>query len=113
MICLTLSGPTILDNLKALADNKDYVDVCELRLDLLSPSEVAKAADFPSMVDIPVILTLRRVSDGGKCTLQEKARRSLLIDTMKNGGFSYVDIEDDVKKSDVEEAAHSLGMKVS
>ena len=112
MICLTLSGPTILDNLKALADNKDYVDICELRLDLLSPSEVAKVADFPSMVDIPVILTLRRVSDGGKCTLQEKARRSLLIDTMKNGGFSYVDIEDDVKKSDVEEAAHSLGMKV-
>lgn len=112
MICLTLSGPTILDNLKALADNKDYVDICELRLDLLSPSEVAKAAVFPSMVDIPVILTLRRVSDGGKCTLQEKARRSLLIDTMKNGGFSYVDIEDDVKKSDVEEAAHSLGMKV-
>ena len=112
MICLTLSGPTILDNLKALADNKDYVDICELRLDLLSPSEVAKAADFPSMVDIPVILTLRHVSDGGKCTLQEKARRSLLIDTMKNGGFSYVDIEDDVKKSDVEEAAHSLGMKV-
>ena len=112
MLCLTLSGPTILDNLKALADNKDYVDICELRLDLLSPSEVAKAADFPSMVDIPVILTLRRVSDGGKCTLQEKARRSLLIDTMKNGGFSYVDIEDDVKKSDVEEAAHSLGMKV-
>ena len=112
MICLTLSGPTILDNLKALNDNKDCVDICELRLDLLSPSEVAKAADFPSMVDIPVILTLRRVSDGGKCTLQEKARRSLLIDTMKNGGFSYVDIEDDVKKSDVEEAAHSLGMKV-
>ena len=112
MICLTLSGPTILDNLQALADNKDSVDICELRLDLLSPSEVAKAADFPSMVDIPVILTLRRVSDGGKCTLQEKARRSLLIDTMKNGGFSYVDIEDDVKKSDVEEAAHSLGMKV-
>ena len=58
MICLTLSGPTILDNLKALADNKDYVDICELRLDLLSSSEVPKAADFPSMVDIPVILTL-------------------------------------------------------
>ena len=112
MICLTLSGPTILDNLKALNDNKDCVDICELRLDLLSPSEVCKAADFPSMVDIPVILTLRRVSDGGKCTLQEKPRRSLLIETMKNGGFSYVDIEDDVKKSDVEEAAHSLGMKV-
>lgn len=112
MICLTLSGPTIEDNLRALNDNKDYVDICELRLDLLSSSEVPKAVDFPTLVDIPVILTLRRVSDGGKCTLQEKARRNLLIETMKNGGYSYVDIEDDVKKSDVEEAAHSLGMKV-
>ena len=112
MICLTLSGPTIEDNLRALNDNKDYVDICELRLDLLSSSEVPKAVDFPTLVDIPVILTLRRVSDGGKCTLQEKARRNLLIETMKNDGYSYVDIEDDVKKSDVEEAAHSLGMIV-
>ena len=71
LICLTLSGPTILDNLKALAENKDYVDICELRLDLLSPEEVPKAVDFPSFVNIPVILTLRRVSDGGKCTMQE------------------------------------------
>lgn len=112
MICLTLSGPTIEDNLLALKANKDYVDICELRLDLLSPAEVQKAGSFPSMVDIPVILTLRRVSDGGKCTLQEKARRSLLMDTLKCGGFSYVDIEDDVKKSDVEECAHELGVKV-
>ena len=112
MICLTLSGPTILDNLKALAENKDYVDICELRLDLLSPEEVPKAVDFPSFVNIPVILTLRRVSDGGKCTMQEKARRNLLIETMQKGGYAYVDVEDDVKKSDVEEAAHSLGMKV-
>ena len=112
LICLTLSGPTILDNLKALAENKDYVDICELRLDLLSPEEVPKAVDFPSFVNIPVILTLRRVSDGGKCTMQEKARRNLLIETMQKGGYAYVDVEDDVKKSDVEEAAHSLGMKV-
>ena len=44
--------------------------------------------------------------------MQEKARRNLLIETMQKGGYAYVDVEDDVKKSDVEEAAHSLGMKV-
>ncbi len=112
MICLTLSGPTIEDNLLDLEANKDFVDICELRLDLLNPEEQAKASTFPSLVNIPVILTLRRVSDGGKCNLQEKARRSLLMETLKGGGFSYVDIEDDVKKSDVEECAHSLGVKV-
>ena len=112
MICLTLSGPTIEDNLLDLEANKDFVDICELRLDLLDPEEQAKAPTFPSLVNIPVILTLRRVSDGGKCNLQEKARRSLLMETLKGGGFSYVDIEDDVKKSDVEECAHSLGVKV-
>ena len=101
MICLTLSGPTIEDNLLDLEANKDFVDICELRLDLLNPEEQAKASTFPSLVNIPVILTLRRVSDGGKCNLQEKARRSLLMETLKGGGFSYVDIEDDVKKSGV------------
>ena len=112
MICLTLSGPTIEDNLKALKANREYVDICELRLDLLTPEEQKKASSFPSLVDIPVILTLRRISDGGTCNLQEKARRGLLMEVLKGGGFAYVDIEDDVKKSDVEECAHALGVKV-
>ena len=43
MICLTLSGPTIEDNLLDLEANKDFVDICELRLDLLDPEEQAKA----------------------------------------------------------------------
>lgn len=112
MICLTLSGPTIANNLKEFKENRSYIDICELRLDLLTPEEQKKAFSFPSMVDLPVILTLRRAQDGGRCTLSERNRRQLLISTLKDGDFSYVDIEDDVKKNDVESTAREKGVKI-
>lgn len=112
MICLTLSGPTILDNLKEFRENRLYIDICELRLDLLTPEEQKKASTFPAMVDLPVILTCRRVQDGGRCSMTERNRRGLLISTLMDGAFSYVDIEDDVKKNDVETAAREKGVRI-
>ena len=112
MICLTLSGPTLSNNLNQVKENRNFVDILELRLDLLSPEEQKKAADFPTLVDLPVILTCRRVADGGKCSLTERSRRSLIIQTLERGSFSYVDIEDDVKKNDVELAAREKGVKI-
>ncbi len=112
LICLTLSGPTIEQNLREFRDNRLYIDICELRLDLLTPEEQKKASLFPSLVDLPVILTCRRSSDGGKCTLTERSRRALIIKTLDCGSFSYVDIEDDVKKNDVENAAREKGVKI-
>ena len=112
MICLTLSGPTLSNNLKEVKENRNFVDILELRLDLLSPEEQKKASQFPSLVDLPVILTCRRVADGGKCSLTERSRRSLIIQTLEKGSFAYVDIEDDVKKNDVELAAKEKGVKI-
>lgn len=112
MICLTLSGPSIESNLKEFNDNRSYIDICELRLDLLSPQEQKKAYTFAPLVDLPVILTMRRVSDGGKCTMSERNRRALIIETLKAGSFSYVDIEDDVKKNDIELCAREKGVKI-
>ncbi len=112
MICLTLSGPTLAHNLKEVRINRQYIDICELRLDLLTPEEIKKAHTFPSLVDLPVILTYRRVQDGGKCTLQERKRRSIIISTLEEGNFAYVDIEDDVKKNDVEICARERGVKI-
>lgn len=112
MICLTLSGPTIESNLREFKDNRLYIDICELRLDLLTPQEQKKAYTFPSLVDLPVILTMRRASDGGKCTMSERNRRALIIETLNKGAFSYVDIEDDVKKNDVETAARENGVRI-
>ncbi len=112
MICLTLSGPTLSNNLNQVKENREFVDILELRLDLLSPEEQKKASQFPSLVDLPVILTCRRVADGGKCSLSERSRRSLIIQTLEKGAFEYVDIEDDVKKNDVELAAREKGVKI-
>lgn len=112
MICLTLSGGTIENSLQEVRRNRQYIDICELRLDLIAAEEQKEAYKFPSLVDIPVILTLRRVQDGGKFTQSEKARRQLLIETLQKGDFSYVDIEDDVKRNDVELVARSKGVKI-
>ena len=111
MICLTLSGSTLSACLSEIRENREYIDLAELRLDYLEKGEQKRASEFPSMTDVPVILTLRRKEDGGKCTLSEKERRALLLSAL-DGDFAYVDIEEDVKKNDVEEKARAKGVKI-
>lgn len=111
MICLTLSSPTLDACRDEVIANRSNIDLCELRVDLLQPAEAERAKDFPKMVDLPVILTLRRKVDGGKCVLSERARRSLLLKAL-DGGFKYIDLEDDIKKNEVEAKARSLGVKI-
>lgn len=91
--------------------NREYIDLAELRLDLLDPEEQKKASTFPEKAGLPVILTLRRKEDGGKCALPEKDRRQLLLQAL-DGDFSYVDLEEDVKKNDVEVKARAKGVKI-
>lgn len=111
MICLTLNCSTLSECREQVEENRQYIDSCELRLDLLKESEQRIASSFPSMVDVPVILTLRRKCDGGKCELSEKGRRELLLAALE-GNFSYVDIEEDIKKNDVEAKAREKGVKI-
>ncbi len=111
MICLTLSASTLEDNVALVRDNHDFIDIVELRVDLLDETEQKKAALFPQMIDLPAILTLRRVEDGGKCNLSEKQRRNLLLSAL-DGNFAYVDIEEDVKKGDVEAKARERGIGI-
>ena len=100
MLCLTLTGSTLEENRALVERNRKWISLAELRLDYLHPDEQKIASSFPSTVDVPVILTLRRSSDGGSCTLSEKQRLQLLYEAAK-GDFAYVDIEDDVKKTDL------------
>ena len=111
MICLTLQSPTLKEALEEIRVNRDNIDIVELRLDLLSGSEAEKAASFPSLTDLPVICTLRRVSDGGKCCLAEEERENLLLDAL-DGSFAYVDVEEDIKDSKVAAKAREKGIKV-
>ncbi len=111
MICLTLSASTLEGNAELVRANRAYIDIAELRVDLLDEKEQERASLFPSMVDIPVILTLRRVQDGGRCSLSERHRRQILLSALE-GGFAYVDIEEDVKRNEVESAARERGVKI-
>ena len=111
MICLTLSSPTLALCLEEIRKNREYIQMAELRLDLLDEAEQKRARLFPAMTDVPVILTLRRKCDGGKCTLSERQRRALLLDAL-DGDFAYVDIEEDIKRSEVEQKARERGVKI-
>ena len=111
MICLTLSASTLEGNAELVRANRAYIDIAELRVDLLDEKAQERASLFPSMVDIPVILTLRRVQDGGRCSLSERHRRQILLSAL-DGGFAYVDIEEDVKRNEVESAARERGVKI-
>ncbi len=111
MICLTLSQQTLEEDAELVRSNRAYIDMAELRVDYLGEEEQKKASLFPSMVDIPVILTLRRKEDGGLCTLTERHRRNILLDAL-DGDFAYVDIEEDVKRAEVEAKARKRGVRI-
>ncbi len=101
MICLTTTENTLTSTLKQVERNKEYIDIVELRLDMLDEAELASAQIFPRLCPFPTIATFRRVSDGGKSTLSDKNRMIKLREIVLQGDFSYVDIEEDVKKSDL------------
>lgn len=101
MICLTTTENTLTKALKQVENNKSYIDMVELRLDLLDEGELASAQIFPRLCALPTIATFRRVSDGGKSQLNDKSRMIKLREIVLQGDFSYVDIEEDVKKSDL------------
>lgn len=111
MICLVLTGSTIEENVSQCNRNRQYIDIVELRIDLLHESSRVRAAMFPEMVDIPVILTIRRQSDGGRYVGSERSRLSLM-ESVLDGNFAYVDIEDDVKRSGAEQKARTKGIRI-
>ncbi len=111
MICLTLSGNSLKENVLEVEQNLEYIDLCELRLDTLTTEDQKKASQFPSMVNIPVVATFRRPEDGGRSSVSEKTRRSILFDAL-DGDFAYIDIEDDVKKCELEDKARERKIKI-
>ena len=111
MICLTLSGSTLEENAGLVRSNRDYIDIAELRVDLLDEEEQKRVSLFHAMVDVPVILTLRRIQDGGRCSLSERQRRHILMEALE-GEFAYVDIEEDIKRTEVESKARAKGVRI-
>jgi len=121
MICLSLTGATLRENLGFLESHANLVDLAELRVDLLSAVDQTAIAEFPRMVAealgraLPLICTVRRESDGGRFVGLEADRLKILEDGV-TAGFSYVDLEMDLRATPagraVGERARSTGCEV-
>lgn len=111
LLCLTLSGKTIDEDLADFWRNRSFIDMAELRLDYLLEEEVPKARTFPPLVDLPVVLTCRRASDGGVCRQTERRRIAALAQNVE-GGFAYLDLEADVKRPELEDLCRKAGVQI-
>ena len=123
-ICLTLTGRTLAEDVEQYASQRYFADMVELRVDLLSEQERAKAAEFPKMLaraatwKVPVVLTFRRASDGGEFRGNESERAAFFkkILTRKHGGaeagFDFADFEEGFGDKDLVDIAHRAGAKV-
>ncbi len=83
----------------------------ELRVDLLKCINKGQIQKLTEAISIPKILTCRRVRDGGSYFGSERARARLL-NSLLDLGFSYIDIEEDVKRPDLEKTAHEYNVKI-
>ena len=117
-ICLCLSGKTLAQDLAILDENRKYIDIAELRVDCLDPDERFLIRRFPEMAGLPVILSIRRIIDGGGFVGGEGSRIKLLAnglayaDANRRRNFAYVDLEDDLEVPSLEEAARTYGTRI-
>lgn len=113
MICLVLSGPRIADNRNALARNRSYIHMAELRVDfLLDNHTLEEIATFAKDVDIPLILTCRTVVDGGAFKGTHKEQIAILKELLESGAFSYIDLEEAIDSSLFKPEAKRLGVEI-
>ena len=118
LVCLTLTGKTLLEDAELVKKYSQHIDVAELRVDYLEEEERLNVRDFPSMVNIPCILTIRRVEDGGLYDSGEFSRTALFAralayaDQNSTKNFAYVDFEEDFNVPGLIDSAQAFGIKI-
>ena len=118
LLCLCLTASTVAEDLALIKKYRQYIDLVELRADLLDDDERLTIRDFPSQAALPCILTIRRTVDGGKFAEGEASRSMLFAralafaDEDSNKNFAYVDFEEDFHVSSLQDAAMAYGTKI-
>lgn len=118
LVCLSLTGRTIAEDLAVLDLYRGQVDVAELRADFLDPSEKFIIRSFPERAGLPCILTVRRRMDGGLFSEGEGVRLVVLAKGLAyaksdlRANFAYVDLESDFHVPAVEEACRTFGTRI-
>ncbi|MDA8426818.1 MAG: type I 3-dehydroquinate dehydratase [Treponema sp.] len=118
LVCLTLTGRTIAEDLAVLQRYRGMIDIAELRVDLLDPGEIFRIRDFPGLAGLPCVLTLRRRVDGGAFEDGEGVRLVLIAKALayaspdRLANYAYVDLEQDFHVPAVEEACRTFGTRI-
>jgi 3-dehydroquinate dehydratase / shikimate dehydrogenase len=111
MICLTLMENSLDANLEILRKYRSFIDMVELRLDMLVDPLLISPEIVKCKFDIPVIITYRRKKDGGKYEGSEKYRRTVLHTFVKTG-FNFIDLEMGTAFSEIEDSALKNGTRI-
>lgn len=112
MICLSLTEKNLEENLLQYQKNRGLIDLAELRIDLLDASyNIDALKRFPSICDKPVILACRRKRDGGSFSGSERSRVQLMKKLL-DSGFRYLDLEEDLTGSGLEQLAAARSIPV-
>ncbi len=110
MLCLTLTGETLEEN--ALIAAACPAEIYELRTDLLKKPDADQIIQFSRQMNRPMILTCRRERDGGAYRRTDRTRASFLKKLLQEGAFSYADLEEDFKRSELEQIAAERGIEI-
>lgn len=118
LVCLSLTGRSLAEDLTVLDLYRGQVDLVELRADYLDPSEKFLIRSFPERAGLPCILTVRRRSEGGQFQEGEGVRLVMLAKGLayarsdRRANFAYVDLESDFHVPAVEEACATFGTRI-
>ncbi|MBN2651147.1 MAG: type I 3-dehydroquinate dehydratase [Spirochaetales bacterium] len=111
MIFLTLTERTISENLEQVKDCEACIRGLELRVDLLDADQLDLVYEFPSMVDLPVILTVRKKIDGGEYDGSEEDLLEIYRNALASG-YTYFDLDDTINNPALFDQALSRGIKI-
>lgn len=111
MLCLTLTGKSEQECLQQIEKSRGSIDLVEIRLDLLGHVSADTVRNIVTGSRLPSILTYRRKRDGGAYDGGERQRLSSLCELVACG-VTYIDIEEDVKRPELEQKARELGVKI-
>ena len=110
LICLAVTEKSLARGLETVERYRRCIDLVELRADALSEDELSSLGRFPSLIRLPVILTVRRRRDHGGFGGDEAGRRRLLW--AAGAGFAYVDLEEDLRDGSLEAYLRSRGVRI-
>ena len=110
-LCLCLTEKKLSLNLKILERYHRYTDLVELRVDLLDREERVHIRQFPGLIDVPSILTVRRQRDGGRFQENESDRLRLIREGIR-GQYAYVDLEEDLAFPELDEEVRAAGCRI-